>query len=330
MGSAFLWREREMKFVHIAIILGIILIISACEVENIEGDTSVTIHVDGSAAKEAGIAPAVEQKDATTPVYVPVKSFCENKQCDDAIDCTIDSCNEATGECVHHPSDAMCFSSKERCIAKVEGHVAVPGCVECTVNSECDDGDGSTNDHCGLLGKCYNDKLEPTANPCDDGDPITSDYVDEDGTCFNPVEFKTTPDWHGHYPTSEQYSGYQGDNTVDHLYDKVNNVFVDFFGNGKVLNWDLGKYTTLNGPGRAWNAYNESMDGYIFMTGKGLGKNFVPAATGCGKYAKVDESMFIGKTPSSIGCKLICPENGPKNQPLWHCNYKPKGKQPTP
>ncbi len=83
--------------------------------------------------------------------------------CDDTNDCTLDSCNEASNDCDHVPSDSACddgltCNGSETCDAAL-------GCLAGTP-TVCDDGVGCTDDTCDEILGCTS-----TANDsnCDDG-----------------------------------------------------------------------------------------------------------------------------------------------------------------
>ena len=65
--------------------------------------------------------------------------------CDDLVNCTSDSCDPATGRCIHTPVDAVCDDGN----ACTTGELCDPatGCVFGTPNS-CDDGISCTADRC--------------------------------------------------------------------------------------------------------------------------------------------------------------------------------------
>ncbi len=100
--------------------------------------------------------------------------------CNDGIDCTVDSCNQATG-CKHTPDDAACDDANpctdDTCSVDA-------GCQHTNNTASCDDGDDcTTNDQCSA-GSC-----QGGAPPdCDDGIACTTD------TCVNPGGCQHTPD----------------------------------------------------------------------------------------------------------------------------------------
>jgi len=73
------------------------------------------------------------------------------KDCDDGDECTKDSCDPETGECLHEEAT---------------------GCGSCDNDNDCDDEDPCTTDECaGDPGKCIHGKMN-----CDDGDDCTTDF----------------------------------------------------------------------------------------------------------------------------------------------------------
>ena len=74
--------------------------------------------------------------------------------CDDAIECTVDTCNVA-GMCEHSPLDALCPAG--------QSCNATSGCragTSCTSNAECDDTIACTFDSCGVGGVCSHMPLD--------------------------------------------------------------------------------------------------------------------------------------------------------------------------
>lgn len=65
---------------------------------------------------------------------------CEDKECSDNIDCTVDTCG--AGGCAHTPNDTLCPNA---------GHCSPSlGCVACRGDKDCDDGVGCTTDTCNM------------------------------------------------------------------------------------------------------------------------------------------------------------------------------------
>ncbi len=94
--------------------------------------------------------------------------------CDDAVACTVDTCDLAAGgTCVHTPDDASCDDGNpcttDACDATTGcTHTAIAGCAACATDSDCDDGVACTVDTCDVAtGTCAN---TPSDMACDDGD----------------------------------------------------------------------------------------------------------------------------------------------------------------
>jgi hypothetical protein len=104
--------------------------------------------------------------DLCTTDYCDELGCCNNDpiDCDDDNPCTEDSCDPATGVCIHTP--------------------------ECPPVVNCIDGDLCTTDYCDDLGCCHNDPVD-----CDDDDPCTVDFCDpETGECHHVPECTSNED----------------------------------------------------------------------------------------------------------------------------------------
>jgi len=90
--------------------------------------------------------------------------------CDDAVMCTIDGCDETADTCRNIPDDGMCGASGT-CSASM-------GCVpECTGDADCDDGLFCNGAETCVMGGC----MPGTAPDCDDAVDCTTDLCDETG-----------------------------------------------------------------------------------------------------------------------------------------------------
>ncbi len=89
--------------------------------------------------------------------------------CDDAVACTVDSCDELSS-CVNTPNDSACDDGNV--CSGTETCDPASGCVAGTP-LECDDGDPCTNDSCDPVLGCF---VSPVS--CDDGDACTADVCD--------------------------------------------------------------------------------------------------------------------------------------------------------
>jgi len=117
----------------------------------------------------------------TTSGTDTVTDLCAGKSCSDGDPCTIDSCDPATGACLHASVDKQ----------------AAPEPPECADDTGCDDGDACTEDHCIFVGPgecggsgwayCDHQPLVGCGGcmvaGCDDGNPCTLDVCQGDGSC---------------------------------------------------------------------------------------------------------------------------------------------------
>uniref|UniRef100_A0A7S2H3M8 Serine protease n=1 Tax=Helicotheca tamesis TaxID=374047 RepID=A0A7S2H3M8_9STRA len=84
-----------------------------------------------------------------------------DSDCDDGIDCTVDTCNMSTGECSHEPNDSRCNDEK---FCNGEETCTATGCQ--AGSFPCDDGIACTVDTCDEINDtCTN---EPNDADCDD------------------------------------------------------------------------------------------------------------------------------------------------------------------
>lgn len=143
----------------------------------------------------------------------------DDTQCDDAIACTIDTCDESLSRCRHSPDDATCQNGVycdgvERCDAKLGCRLGVPvACSDgdvCTIDSclevtgACQhvlrdaDGDGSPDGHCIANGDCNDNDprigpqvTEVCQNKLDDDCDKMVDEADctapQNDTCLDPL-----------------------------------------------------------------------------------------------------------------------------------------------
>lgn len=117
--------------------------------------------------------------------------------CDDDVECTIDSCDEPNDSCLHVPnpnscSDELFCNGQETCDPIADCQPAFPPCtgglvcdetkdlcVDCVSDEECPNGFCDGNYDC-ILGECV--QVEPPN--CDDGIPCTVDTCDpKTGAC---------------------------------------------------------------------------------------------------------------------------------------------------
>jgi hypothetical protein len=101
--------------------------------------------------------------------------------CDDANACTKDSCDVATGACLHEPLDGTACDDGHPCTKADKckaGH-----CVGGTWDS-CDDVNPCTEDSCDPATGCVN---KPNSLPCDDGSKCTLQDLCSNGQCLGTV-----------------------------------------------------------------------------------------------------------------------------------------------
>ncbi|MCB9849990.1 MAG: hypothetical protein H6817_04725 [Phycisphaerales bacterium] len=133
---------------------------------------------------------AIYEQGFTGPLVSVGACACTfHSQCDDGNACTADFCN--SGTCQHIPTgegggcdDGDTCTVNDACSNGACIGEAVPGCVSCTMDSECDDGYPCTVDTCNLTTfVCeYSDSMSGLS--CDDGDACTTaDVCDGSGGC---------------------------------------------------------------------------------------------------------------------------------------------------
>lgn len=107
--------------------------------------------------------------------------------CDDDNDCTVDSCDLDSGECVYTPFVGACSDGNPCTLGDVcEGKVCLSGTLK-----DCDDGKSCTQDSCGSSGTCMH---VPIAGTCDDGNECTVGDTCIGGNC-NPGAPKNCNDY---------------------------------------------------------------------------------------------------------------------------------------
>ncbi|MCH9686904.1 MAG: hypothetical protein K0V04_36050 [Deltaproteobacteria bacterium] len=147
------------------------------------GDTSEPPALDST----SGVAPdCVADADCDNGVFCDgqegcVEGVCSpglSPDCDDAIACTLDSCDEADGRCVHLPDDSACGSCTETCVPSV-------GCTTDCVPAECQ----------GQVYQC--------GNCIDDDGDCQVDNLDAD--CWGPCD-NNESGWSGEVPGQQSQS----------------------------------------------------------------------------------------------------------------------------
>lgn len=125
--------------------------------------------------------------------------------CIDTDDCTVDTCDKDTGECVYKTAPGCCATAadckglskctKVSCAAGKCVYDTVDGC--CEADAECYDGKICTSDHC-KAGKCLFEAVAGCctgSGACDDGDDASADLCHQ-GKCLHqwPGVAKTCTD----------------------------------------------------------------------------------------------------------------------------------------
>jgi len=168
----------------------------ACTGDSCNEDTDSCDHAENDAAcSDSVFCNGAETCSASTgcePALPP--------DCDDGVDCTIDSCYELGGVCMHAPSNAFCddgahCNGGETCDATNDCQAGTaPDCgdgVDCTVDAcneqtdACDhpavDAECDNGDFCDGAETCdpVNDCQDAASPDCDDAVPCTVDMCDE-------------------------------------------------------------------------------------------------------------------------------------------------------
>jgi hypothetical protein len=106
------------------------------------------------------------------------------KNCDDSLQCTIDSCNPADGSCINMSQTGAPCDDGDVCTAG-DRCQADGTCVGSPV--DCDDGDQCTGDSCEPVVGCVS--IITPGVPCDDGDLCTEmDMCDNAGLCMGTLK----------------------------------------------------------------------------------------------------------------------------------------------
>jgi Dictyostelium (slime mold) repeat len=108
------------------------------------------------------------------------KNKCTNKKCDDGNACTIDSCDAATGKCLHVKDTWTCDDGN---VCTTDSCIPATGkCMHKNNTAPCDDGN-----YCTVNDVCSNGRCKGTAGnsgkSCDDGNPCTTGDVCSRGGC---------------------------------------------------------------------------------------------------------------------------------------------------
>ncbi len=143
-------------------------------------------------------APDVPAPDVVTadtpdaPIGDVPTSRCTTS-CDDGVECTADSCNEATATCVHRTDDTVC-GARERCDATMDCvRVDCTGDADCQDDTLCNGRERCMANRCvpGTAVEC-GDAVECTVDACDPATGMCSHTADtarcDDGTFCNGAE----------------------------------------------------------------------------------------------------------------------------------------------
>ncbi len=102
--------------------------------------------------------------------------------CNDKNACTSDSCDPATGDCMHAELPGLACDDGNNCTS---GDVCGSGGACAGAGKNCSDGDACTKDTCNA-GVCSNTAFAPDI--CDDGKPCTTDTCDWKVGCAHQIE----------------------------------------------------------------------------------------------------------------------------------------------
>lgn len=164
---------------------GGVVMTQACDVACVDGVGCTTEVPDatGSDVDAAGSDAQTDDTDAssnggdTSADVAP--NLCatdvEGNSCSDGINCTVDTCNPATGACSHVPSDALC---DDGAVCTADHCTAGGGTFTCThaaVAGPCDDGNS-----CTLNDACAGTACTGTQKNCNDGNVCTNDACSGD------------------------------------------------------------------------------------------------------------------------------------------------------
>ena len=151
--------------------------VECVEASDCEEDGNVcteSVCVDGQCETQNTDARPCEDGDACTLADVCVNGACTGlpKDCDDGNDCTIDDCDDASGECLNAPvgstvpcDDGDACTAADVCIGTT--------CRGRAVN--CDDSNGCTDDSCDPeTGRCSHSPVDEALD-CDDANACTND-----------------------------------------------------------------------------------------------------------------------------------------------------------
>ncbi len=170
----------------------------SCTIDACDEETQSCTHEPDDALCDNGLlCDGVEVCDVQEGCQSPAPIAC-----DDGVECTVDRCDEDSGDCLHEPDDTYCnngvFCDGTETCDGVQGCMSGASpcgdapcdetggrCVGCLVDADCDDGVECTQDNCDLaLGIC---SFAPDDALCDDLDGCTTDRCETAGCVFEPT-----------------------------------------------------------------------------------------------------------------------------------------------
>ena len=131
-------------------------------------------------------AIACDDSDACTLADNCTEGTCKSgnfKDCDDKVSCTIDSCDQKSGACLHAAQNGQPCDDGNACTGK---DLCVTDTCKGTV-LDCDDKNSCTEDSCDVAVGCGN---VPNTKPCNDSNACTNnDLCDGKGACIGiPID----------------------------------------------------------------------------------------------------------------------------------------------
>ena len=195
----------------IAPLLSVAALASACGPSTAPNPFAVDAGPDAAEQPDGGGTGGGNPDDDAGPTDDTLGGPCnDDAQCDDAIACTLDTCDVSLARCRHSPDDAACqdgfyCDGVERCepklgclpgapVACADGFVCtIDTCVEstgaCTHVLRDADADGTPDGHCIANGDCNDD--DPKVSPalpevCANGKDDNCDGAIDEGSCKTP------------------------------------------------------------------------------------------------------------------------------------------------
>ena len=101
--------------------------------------------------------------------------------CDDAISCTVDTCNETTDICINTPNNGLCNDSISCTDDTCSG---IADCLFTPNNANCDDSNECTQDTCSATLDCIFNPVPLNGMSCSDNDVCTTNDTCSGGSCI--------------------------------------------------------------------------------------------------------------------------------------------------